>query len=229
MAQEKIEGQIFNVRNAQVMTDYHLAALFEVETKRLNEQVRRNKDRFPENFMFQLNDSEWETLQSQFATAKRRTLPYVFTEQGVAMLSTVLNGKTAVKVSILIMEAFVRMHQTLLENSLISSRLDKMELKQLETDQKFEQVFKALDNKNKNLIQGIFFDGQIFDAYEWSSKVIKSAKKNIVLIDNYINEETLVHLSKKKKSVSVLLLTKRVSEQLRLDIKKPTSNMENLK
>jgi len=172
ISQQQIENRIFTVRNMQVMVDYHLAELYNVETKRINEQVKRNKKRFPENFMFQLSSSEWENLQSQIATtesrenlqsqiatAKRRTIPYVFTEQGVAMLSSVLNSEIAIKVSIQIMNAFVKMRQLLLENTLINRRLEKIERKQHETDQKFEQVLPH---------QGVFFDGQVFDAYELS-------------------------------------------------------------
>lgn len=172
-----IENQIFTVRKGQVMIDYHLAELYNVDTKRINEQVKRNIKRFPENFMFQLSQSEWNNLQSQIATSSnqsqiatssqkhRSKMPYAFTEQGVAMLSAVLNSETAISVSVQIMNAFVKMRHILLENSLINHRLDKMELKQLETDHKFEQVFKALEG-NTIPTQGVFFEGQVFDAYE---------------------------------------------------------------
>lgn len=233
LSQKLIENRIFTIRGVQVMIDYHLAELFIVETKRLNEQVKRNTKRFPLSFMFQLTTSEWHTLQSQiasaeinddlrsqFATAKRRTSPYVFTEQGVAMLSAVLNSDTAINVSIQIMDAFVKMRQILLENSLINLRLDKIELKQLETDQKFEHVFKALESQNIIPTQGVFFDGQVFDAYELASKIIRSAQKSIVLIDNYIDESTLTLLAKKNNQVKVLLLSKTTNKQLALDVKK---------
>jgi hypothetical protein len=227
----QIESRIFTVRDLQIMLDYHLAELYDVETKRLNEQVKRNSNRFPERFMFQLSESEWNTLrsqiataeeenslQSQTATAKRRTLPYVFTEQGVAMLSAVLNSDTAVNVSVQIIDAFVKMRQVLLGNTFINHRLNQVERKQLETDEKFELVFKALENKDAIPNQGVFFDGQVFDAYELASKIIRSAKQSIVLIDNYMNENTLTHLAKKNKEVNVLLLSKTVSKQLILDV-----------
>lgn len=233
ISQQQIENRIFTVRNMQVMVDYHLAELYYVETKRINEQVKRNKKRFPKSFMFQLSSSEWENLQSQiattesrenlqsqFATAKRRTIPYVFTEQGVAMLSSVLNSEIAIRVSIQIMNAFVKMRQILLENTLINRRLEKIERKQLETDQKFEQVFKALERKDIIPHQGVFFDGQVFDAYELASKIIRTARHTIVLIDNYMDESTLTHLSKKGKNVRVILLTKNTGKQLLLDVKK---------
>lgn len=240
ISQKHIENRIFTIRAVQVMLDYHLAELFIVETKRLNEQVKRNTKRFPLSFMFQLTLSEWDKLQSQIATteisddlrsqiatAKRRTLPFVFTEQGVAMLSAILNSDTAINVSIQIMDTFVKMRQIVLQNSLINLRLDKIEIKQLDNKQKFEQVFKALESKNTIPNQGVFFDGQVFDAYELASKIIRSAKSTIVLIDNYMDESTLTHLSKKIKEVKVLLLTKTVSKQIILDIKKANEQYGN--
>jgi len=240
ISQKHIENRIFTIRAVQVMLDYHLAELFIVETKRLNEQVKRNTKRFPLSFMFQLTLSEWDKLQSQIATteisddlrsqiatAKRRTLPFVFTEQGVAMLSAILNSDTAINVSILIMDTYVKMRQIVLQNSLINLRLDKIEIKQLDNEQKFEQVFKALESKNTIPNQGVFFDGQVFDAYELASKIIRSAKATIVLIDNYMDESTLTHLSKKIKEVKVLLLTKTVSKQIILDIKKANEQYGN--
>jgi hypothetical protein len=240
ISQKHIENRIFTISAVQVMLDYHLAELFIVETKRLNEQVKRNTKRFPLSFMFQLTLSEWDKLQSQIATteisddlrsqiatAKRRTLPFVFTEQGVAMLSAILNSDTAINVSIQIMDTFVKMRQIVLQNSLINLRLDKIEIKQLDNEQKFEQVFKALESKNTIPNQGVFFDGQVFDAYELATKIIRSAKATIVLIDNYMDESTLTHLSKKIKEVKVLLLTKTVSKQIILDIKKANEQYGN--
>lgn len=237
ISEKLIENQIFTVRKVQVMLDFHLAALYKVETKRINEQVKRNAKRFPKSFMFQLTKDEWEdlqsliataepgtVLQSQIATAKRRTIPYVFTEQGVAMLSAVLNSDTAIWVSIQVMNAFVKMRDILSVNSLLINRLDKIEHKQLIADQKFEKVFKALERKDSVPTQGVFFEGQVFDAYELASKIIRSATKSIVLIDNYIDETTLVHLSKKGKNVRVMLLTKNAGKQLALDVEK--ANMQ---
>jgi hypothetical protein len=240
ISQNIIENQIFTVRKVQVMIDYHLAELYDVETKRINEQVKRNAKRFPENFMFQLTEAEWKNLQSQFATAnnkdvlqsqsattKRRTIPFVFTEQGVAMLSAVLNSDTAIMVSIQVMNAFVKMRELLSDNSLINHRLNKIEQKQLVTDQQFEKVFKALERKDVIPTQGVFFEGQVFDAYELASKIIRAATKSIVLIDNYIDETTLTHLSKKGESVKVLLLTKSTGKQLALDVEKANGQYGN--
>ena len=150
----------------------------------------------------------------------RRTTPYAFTEQGVSGLSGVLKSKTAAKMHVAIMRAFVRMRKIINENIGLVQRIDSIERKQIETDQKLEQVFKALDNKETIPTQGVFFDGQVFDAYELASKIIRSAKNSIVLIDNYIDENTLTHLAKKNKDVKVLLLTKSISKQLQLDVQK---------
>ena len=146
-------------------------------------------------------------------------MPFVFTEQGVAGLSGILKSETAAKVHVAIMRAFIAMRKIIHDNQLIYSRLDKIELKQLETDQNIERVFKALEG-NTIPTQGIFFEGQVFDAYEFASKLVRSANKSLVLIDNYIDETTLTHLSKKKKDVKVLLLTPKISEELNLDIQK---------
>ncbi len=235
-----IENRIFIIRKVAVMVDYHLAELYNVDTKRINEQVKRNIKRFPGNFMFHLTKDEWDNWQSQIATAeneaglwsqiataKRRTIPYVFTEQGVSMLSAVLSSDTAIEVSIQIMNAFVAMRQLLLEHTLISNRLDKIERRQLESDHKFEKVFKALENKDFIPVQGVFFNGKVFDAYSLASKIIRSAKKSIVLIDNYIDENTLALLAKKNKEVKVLLLTHSQSKQLVLDLKKANEQYGN--
>jgi hypothetical protein len=230
--QSDIENWIFTIRGVQVMTDFHLAKLYGVETKRLNEQVKRNVKRFPESFMFRLTQEEWEGLQSQIATTSnqsqnatglqkhRSTLPYVFTEQGLAMLSAVLKSDVAIEVSIQIMNAFVKMRQILLNDILINIRIDKIEVKLLETDQKFERVFKALESNQLIPEQGVFFDGQVFDAYELAAKIIRSANQSIVLIDNYIDENTLTLLSKKKQSVKVLIFFKNVSKAMLLDVQK---------
>jgi hypothetical protein len=209
----------------------------------LNQAVNRNIARFPELFRFQLTEAEFENWKSQIFMFEnhnlksqnvissvhggRRTLPYAFTEQGVAMLSAVLRSDVAVKVSIQIISAFVEMRKFIANHNGLLQRMDGIERKQIETDQKFEQVFKALESKNIIPNQGVFFDGQVFDAYELASKIIRSAKISIVLIDNYIDETTLTHLSKKTKAVKVLLLTKTMSNQLTLDVKKANEQYGN--
>jgi len=206
------------------MLDSDLAVLYQTETKFINRAVKRNPLRFPEVFMFQLSESEWSNLKYQFGTSSehggRRTTPYVFTEQGVAMLSAVLNTERAINASIQIMQAFVTMRNFLVNNASVFQRLDKVELNQLKTDEKLEQIFKALEAGKPEPTQGIFFDGQIFDAYAFFSGIIKKAKIEILLIDNYIDENTLTHLSKKSKTVKVILYTKTISKQLILDLKK---------
>ncbi len=220
ISQASIEDCIFTVRHVQVMLDFHLAGLFEVETKRLNEQVKRNSKRFPEDFMFQLTMQEWKNLRSQFATAKRRSLPYVFTEQGVAMLSAVLNSDTAIFISIQIINAFVKIRTLLSEHSLIRFRLEKVEQKQLEADQKFDQLFKALEDKSIPPRQGVFFDGQIFDAYSFTCNLIRTAKQSLILIDNYIDDRLLTLFTKRNKNVAFHIFTKNITKQLHLDLKK---------
>jgi len=231
ISQKEIESQIFVFRDSQVMLDRDLAEMYRVETKVLNQAVKRNIERFPKQFRFQLTDSEKAQLVTncdRFKSLKHSsTNPFAFTEQGVAMLSAVLRSDVAVKVSIQIINAFVEMRKLIANHSGLLQRMDGIERKQLETDQKFEKVFRALESKDIIPGQGVFFDGQVFDAYELASKIIRSAKKNIVLIDNYIDESTLTHLSKKTKAVEVLLLTKTISKKLTLDVKKANEQYPN--
>ena len=205
--------------------------MYQVEVKRLNEQVKRNIERFPESFRFQLTEGEKNELVAncdRFETLKHSSnTPYAFTEQGVAMLSAVLRSETAIKVSIQIINAFVEMRKLIANHSGLLQRMDGVERKLVETDQKFERVFKALEAKNEIPNQGVFFDGQVFDAYELASKIIRSAKESIVLIDNYVNENTLTHLAKKKKGVQVLLLTKSLGKQIKLDVQKANEQYGN--
>ncbi|HUU53233.1 MAG TPA: ORF6N domain-containing protein [Candidatus Bathyarchaeia archaeon] len=230
---DKLQGLIYTIRGVQVMYDSDLAELYGVEIKRLNEQVKRNRERFPEEFMFQLTDEDFASLWSQNATLEtgrgrhRKYLPYVFTEQGVAMLSAVLRSKTAVKISIQIIKAFVAMRKFITTNAQIFHRLDAVEQKQLEhkavTDEKFDRIFNAIESKEITPKQGVFFDGQIFDAYKFVSDLIRRAKKSIIIIDNYIDDSVLLLLTKRKKNVTVKIFTKTISKQLALDVKKYNS------
>ena len=158
-----IENRIFTCRGSQVMLDYHLAELYQVKTKRLNEQVKRNLKRFPESFMFQLSEIEWENLQSQFATAKRRALPYVFTEQGVAMLASVLRSEIAVNVSIAIMTAFVEMRKSIGNHQQLLNLSDDFVAHKLKTNQNSEQIFKDLEAPEVKNNQGFF----LFPSYNY--------------------------------------------------------------
>lgn len=231
LSQKEIENRIFHIRGVQVMLDNDLAEMYQVETRVLNQAVKRNTERFPEDFMFQLTEIEWKSLKSQNVMSSehggRRTLPFAFTEQGVSGLSGVLKSQTAAKMHVAIMRTFVQMRKIIVTHSGLLQRMDGIERKQLETDQKFESVFKALENRDSIPTQGVFFDGQIFDAYELASKIIRSAKKDIMLIDNYIDESTLTHLSKKNKNVKVFLLTKSIPKQLKLDLKKANEQYAN--
>ena len=166
---------IHTIRGKQVILDRDLSKLYEVKTKRLNEQVKRNSRRFPKDFMFQLTTFEYNSLRSQFATFEkgrgihRKYLPYVFTEQGVVMLSGILKSKKAIEINIQIMRAFIIMRKILKRNAQIFQRIDNVEQKLLKHDSKFEQIFKLIENKEIKPKKGIFFDGQIFDAYKFIS------------------------------------------------------------
>lgn len=230
ITQAHIEGRIFTIRGMQVMLDRDLAEMYHVEVKRLNEQVKRNIERFPEQFHFQLNTNEKSELVAKcdrFESLKYSSSnPYAFTEQGVAMLSAVLRTDVAIRVSIQIIDAFIAMRRIISSHSGLLQRMDSFERKQLETDQKVERIFKALEG-NTVPAQGVFFDGQVFDAYELASKIIRSAQQIITLIDNYIDESTLTHLAKKKKEVSVLILTKSTGKQQTLDLQKANQQYGN--
>ena len=210
--EERIENLIHYVRGQQVMIDSDLAMLYNVETKRLNESVKRNSKRFPESFCFQLTEDEYSELRSQFATSNietettatkggRRYLPYAFTEQGIAMLSAVLRSDEAIQVSVNIMNTFVKMRRFLAENSLMFDKIHSLELKQLEyqkeSNEKFNQIF-AYISEHEEVGQKIFFDGQIYDAFSLLVSLVEKAEKSIVLIDNYVDVGTLNILSKKK-------------------------------
>jgi hypothetical protein len=213
---QNIESKILTIRNQQVMVDRDLAELYGVETKVLNQAVKRNIERFPEKFMFQLNDSEFEVLRSQIVTSKnskiekrggRQYLPYAFTEQGVAMLSAVLKSEQAIKASILIMKAFVAMRHFLQNNAQIFTELDQIKRHQLESDKKIEELFTKMDKYGVEQVQGIFFQGQIFDAYSFFQKLIQKAKNEIILIDGYVDISVLDRLSKKNSGVKITIYT----------------------
>lgn len=222
----KIKSRIFTIRNVQVMIDRDLAELYGVNTKRLNEQVKRNAARFPESFRFQLTDQEKNELVAncdRFASLKHSTaLPYAFTEQGVSMLSAVLKSDTAIAVSIRIIETFVSMRRFMSQHALVFERMDAIERRQYSTDTKVDAILDALEAKDASPAQGVFFDGQIFDAYAFFSDLVRSASKTIVLIDNYVDDTTLTLLSKNQQ-VDITIFTQSVSKQLALDIAKYNS------
>jgi hypothetical protein len=226
---QTIQDKIYTLRDVQVMIDRDLAALYGVETRRLNEQVKRNIERFPREFMFQMTALELETWKSQIATSNKeimglRKLPYVFTEQGVSMLSSVLKSDTAIQTSIKIINTFVNMRKFLQNNANIFQRLYTIEANQfrykLESDEKFNKIFDAIENKSIKPNQGIFYDGQIFDAYVFVSDIIKNAKNSIILIDNYVDESVLTLLSKRDSKISATVYTKTLTKQLSLDLQR---------
>lgn len=224
LPQVSAEDKIFTIRGLQVIVDRDLAELYGIETKRLNQQANRNVKRFPITFRFQLSVEEKNELVAncnRFDTLKHSSsLPYVFTEQGVAMLSAVLHTPKAVDISVKIMDAFVAMRRFLASNAQVFQRLDRIEYKFLESDHKFEDIYSKLEEKSLKPKQGIFYDGQIYDSYTFITNLIKSATKRIVLIDNYIDETVMTMLDKRNPGVEATIYTLKISSQLQLDITK---------
>lgn len=209
-----IRNLVYVIRGQQVMLDSDLASLYQVETKVFNQAVSRNIERFPANFRFQLTKEEFDRLRSQIVTSNsrggRRHLPYAFTEQGIAMLSGVLHSGIAVQMSISIMNTFVEMRRFISNNALLFERVSSIELKQLEyqksTEDKFVKVFQYIDDHSESE-QKIFFDGQIYDAFSFLISLIQKAKKEIILIDGYVDISTLDLLAKKGSGVNVKCYT----------------------
>ena len=217
-----IENRIIIIRGQHIMVDRDLAELYGVDTRSLNQAVKRNIDRFPETFRFQISDEEKEELFTncdRFKTTIKfsPSNPYVFTEQGVAMLSAVLKSETAIHTSIRIIEAFVAMRNFLMNNASIFQRMERLEMKQLKTDKKVDAILDKL-GKDKKPKEGIFFQGQIFDAYVFVADLIRKAKDRIVIIDNYIDDSVLLQLSKRKAGVTVDIYDGQISRQLRQDV-----------
>ena len=228
LTKDELQKKIFVIRGSHVMLDKDLADLYGVKPIRLREQVKRNIKRFPEDFMFQLTIDEVEILLSQNAIPSKKSLggslPFVFTEQGVAGISGVLTSDRAVAVNINIMRTFVEMRRLLSLNGEIISRLSMLEKRQIvheiKTTEQFEKIFNALEGSEDRRVQGIFYDGQIFDAYLFISKLIREAKSSIILLDNYLDETVLEQLAKSKPNVQISILTKNISSNLKLDLRK---------
>ena len=235
LSNEEIKNLIYTIRGKQVMLDSDVAMLYQYETKKVNQAVKRNIDRFPERFCFRLTKSEFDVLWSQFVTTKieddnkvekrggRRELPYVFTEQGIAMLSGILKSEVAVQVSIKIMDAFVEMRKFININKNLFEKVisieNKMDKKFIEQDKKFDIIFDQLQHE-ENIKQKIFFEGQIYDAYSIIIDLIKRATNKILIIDNYVDDSVLKMLTKKKENVEVVILTSNKSNIENLDIQK---------
>lgn len=221
VASDKIQRLIYMVRDRQVMMDSDLAMLYRVETGNLNKAMKRNEKRFPEEFCFQLTKEEYEDLKFQIGSSSdgehggRRKLPYVYTEQGIAMLSAVLRSEIAIQVSIQIMKTFVELRRYLAHGAFLLEKVNDLEIKQIESDRKradfeqktnkrLEEVFDYIAAHEESN-QKIFFDGQIFDAFSLMTELIQQAERNIILIDGYVDVATLNILSKKKECVDVCI------------------------
>jgi hypothetical protein len=233
-----IESKIFTICGVQVMLDRDLAEMYQVDTRVLNQAVKRNIDRFPEKFRFQLTEVEIEDLRSQIVTLNssnqnlksqnvmssehggRRYLPYVLTEQGVAMLSAVLRSEKAVAVSIQIMNAFVEMRKVLTNNAGLLQRVEVIESKLQLNDKNFEIIFTALESRKPEIKQDIFFQGQIFDAYTFVINLIKKAQNSLIIIDNFIDLDVLQMLSQKSKGVTIKIITQASTPIKALDVEK---------
>jgi len=231
ITEEWIKNKIHTFRWVQVMLDRDLALLYWVETRVLKQAVKRNIERFPEDFMFQLNENEINLMVSQFVIPSKQHLwwskPFVFTEEWVYMLSTVLKSKIAVDVNISIFRAFAKMRKILEENVWLFQRIDNIEYKLLEHNKNFDKIFKAIENKDIKPIQWIFYNWQIYDAYKFINDLLKSTQKEIILVDNYIDDTVLTLFSKYKK-LKFKIITKNISKQLQLDINKYNSQYKNL-
>jgi len=222
-----IKSKIYTIRDKQVMLDRDLAELYDVENKRLNEQVKRNIERFPQSFRFQLTEDEKNELVAncdRFNTLKHSTsLPYVFTEQGVSMLSAVLKSKTAINISIQIINSFVNMRKLISNNNFYTEQLKNIEKRQLsyeiKSDENFDKIFKALESSDTTQSQGIYFNGQIFDAHNFVSNLIRGAKSSIILIDNFVDDSTLLLFSKNQ-NIEVTIHTNTFTKALKLDLEK---------
>ncbi len=235
---ENIRNLIYTIRGKQIMLDSDVAMLYHYTTKNVNKAMKRNIDRFPEDFCFQLTKEELNTMWFQNGTTyennikyrSEKYLPYVYTEQGISMLSGILKNEIAVQVSINIMRAFIEMRKFIAYNGQIFKRLTSVEYKLLEHDKKFNEVFDEMQkDKSREFKQKIFFNGQIYDAYSLIIDIIKSAKTKILIIDNYIDDSILKMLSKKNKDVEVVILTSQNCNLNKLDISKFNKQYPSLK
>ncbi|MBR3426115.1 MAG: ORF6N domain-containing protein [Neisseriaceae bacterium] len=227
-----IENKILLIRNEQVMIDRDLAELYGIETKRLNEAVKRNIERFPADFMFSLNEMEKNELVANCDRLKglkfSTVTPNAFTEQGVAMLSSVLKSKTAVEINIQIMRAFIAMRRFLRSNAEIFAELKHLRQQQINSDKRIDELFSKMEKYAIDDMQGIFFQGQIFDAYAKFEQFIQSANKEIILIDNYVDLSVLQRLAKKQKKVNVVIYTDKKTKLTQQDIQKFNAQYPNL-
>ena len=234
--ENNIKDKIHTIRNQQVMLDRDLAELYGVETKHINQAVKRNETRFPNDFMFQLSKEEFENWRSQFVTSNSdkmglRRPPYAFTEQGVSMLSAVLKSEIAVDISVKIIRAFVEMRKIINSDNALFYKIDFLEKRQIsyeiKTDTKINQILNALEDKTLKPKQGIFYNGQIFDAYVFVNDLLKLATTEIILIDNYI-DETVFTIFSKYPNIKIKIYTANITKQLKLDFEKYTKQYQNI-
>ncbi|OCL96857.1 ORF6N domain-containing protein [Arcobacter porcinus] len=225
-----IKDKIYTIRNMQVMLDRDLAELYCVETKRINEAVKNNKDKFMDDFYFELNDLEFEYLRSKISTTsfvKTRTNPKVFTEQGIYMLATILKSKVASQVTINLIKTFANMRKLISQNIALFERFERIENRLTVQDKNFNILFKALENKNNIPVQNIFYDGQIYDAYSFVNDLLKLVKEEVILIDNYI-DDTVFTLFSKYPNINFIIYTNNISKQLKLDFEKYSKQYKNI-
>lgn len=220
-----IQARIFLIRGVQVMLDRDLAVFYKVETSQLNRQVKRNIGRFPEDFMFQLTKEEWNSLKCQIGISNtrggdRRSLPYVFTEQGVSQLSGVLHNELAEKMSVKIIRAFVAMRRFLTANAALFQRIDMIEHRQTETEKRLDVVLDKIEELSPAVTtEQLFESGCVWDAYTFVCDLIRSVQKRLILIDNFVDERVLTMLDKRGDGVEASVYT-RYHEQTKLDFDK---------
>ncbi|MEA2097421.1 MAG: ORF6N domain-containing protein, partial [Candidatus Cloacimonadota bacterium] len=224
---------IYTIRDKRIMLDRDLAKFYQVKPFRLREQVKRNINRFPDDFMFHLTDIEADSMVSQNAIPSRQSLggslPYAFTEQGVAAISSVITSERAVEVSIMIMRTFVALRKQNLINESIYQRVDQLEINQIDNKKQIRYLFNALNKSKDHPQQGVFFKGQIYDAYAFAADLIRSAKRSLTLVDNFIDDTVLTLFLKRKESVSLQIISQKSSKELILDLKKHQAQYTGVK
>ena len=228
--ENNIKDKIYTIRNLQVMLDKDLAELYGVETKHINQAVRNNQDKFQDDFYFELSDYEFEDLRSKNLTAnfsKTRINPKVFTEQGIYMLATILKSKIASQVTVYIIKTFANLRKIISQNISMFERFERVEQRLTIHDKNFDRLFEALEDKSLKAKQGIFYDGQIFDAYVFVNDLLKLATIEIILIDNYI-DETVFTIFSKYPNIRIKIYTQNISKQLKLDFEKYSKQYQNI-
>lgn len=228
--ENSIKDKIYTIRDKQVMLDRDLAHLYGVETKHINQAVRNNQDKFMEDFYFELTDIEFEDLRSKILTAnfsKVRIKPKVFKEQGIYMLATILKSKVASQVTVYIIKTFANMRKLISQNISMFERFERIENRLTIHDENFNKLFSALEDKTLKPSEGIFFDGQIFDSYSFINDLLKLAQKEVILIDNYV-DDTVFTLFSKHPNINFIIYTNSISKQLKLDYEKYQKQYKNI-